>query len=205
MLVVAKAPLPGRVKTRLCPPLDPAEAAEIAEAALADTLEAVAGCGAQRRILALDGPVGAWLPPGFDVVPQVGGAFGARLSAAWRYAGGPGVQIGMDTPQITSGLLDDALGLLDSNEALLGPAEDGGWWALGLRRWRRGVFDGVAMSTARTGSDQHARLRDLGLVVTKLATLRDLDTAHDAGAIAAIAPQTRTARVVDSVLGRARR
>ncbi|SDU78036.1 TIGR04282 family arsenosugar biosynthesis glycosyltransferase [Jiangella alkaliphila] len=205
VLVVAKEPVPGRVKTRLCPPLDPAEAARVAEAALADTLDAVARCGADRRILALDGRPGPWLPPGFEVVPQVRGPLGVRLAAAWRYAGGPGVQLGMDTPQVTPSLLDEALGLLSDGRALLGPAEDGGWWALGLARWRRGVFDGVPMSTAHTGAWQAERLRSLGLTVTPLPVLRDLDTAADAVAVAQAAPESRTAAVVRSLLAGAER
>lgn len=197
--MVAKAPVPGRVKTRLCPPLDPAEAARVAEAALADTLDAVARCGADRRILALDGRPGPWLPPGFEVVPQVRGPLGVRLAAAWRHAGGPGLQLGMDTPQVTPSLLDDALGRLTDDGALLGPAEDGGWWALGLGHWRRGVFDGVPMSTAHTGARQAERLRSLGLTVTPLPVLRDLDTAADAVAVAEAAPGSRTAAVVGSL------
>jgi glycosyltransferase A (GT-A) superfamily protein (DUF2064 family) len=203
VLVVAKEPVPGRVKTRLCPPLDPVEAARVAEAALADTLDAVARCGADRRVIALDGRPGPWLPAGIEVVPQVRGALGGRLAAAWRRAGGPGLQLGMDTPQVTPSLLDDALGRLvdgDPRTALLGPAEDGGWWALGLRQWSRGVFDGVPMSTAHTGARQADRLRSLGLAVTTLSVLRDIDTAADAVAVAATAPDTRTAGVVRSLL-----
>ncbi len=204
MLVVAKEPVPGRVKTRLCPPLSPAEAASVAAAALADTLDAVARCGAGRRILVLDGRPGPWLPPGFEVIPQVRGPLGVRLAAAWSHAGGPGVQIGMDTPQLTPSLLDEALGLLTGDGAVLGPAADGGWWALGLGRWRPGVFDGVPMSTARTGDRQARRLRSLGLAVTSLPVLRDVDTAADAVAVAASAPDTRTAAVVRSLLTVAR-
>lgn len=203
VLVVAKEPVPGRVKTRLCPPLDPAEAARLAEAALADTLDAVARCGAGRRILALDGRPGPWLPASFEVVPQVRGPLGVRLAAAWRHAGGPGLQIGMDTPQVTPSLLDDALGRLvdgDPRTALLGPAEDGGWWALGLQRWWPGVFDGIPMSTAHTGARQADRLRSLGLAVTSLPELRDIDTVADAVAAAAAAPDSRTAAVVRSLV-----
>ena len=68
VLVMAKAPVPGRVKTRLCPPCTPDEAAAITEAALADTLAAVARCGAGRRIIALDGAPGPWLPARFEVI-----------------------------------------------------------------------------------------------------------------------------------------
>jgi len=193
LLVMAKAPAAGRVKTRLCPPCTPAEAAEIAEAALADTLAAVAACGAGRRILALDGAPGPWLPPGFEVIPQVDGGFDRRLAAAWWAAGGAGVQIGMDTPQVTPALLDGALASLDDTSAALGPAVDGGWWAIGLRRPDRRVFAGIPMSAATTGAAQLARLRELGLSVTTLPALADLDTVADLPAVTESGAAIRTA------------
>src|SRR4051794_19832337 len=109
LLVMAKAPVPGRVKTRLCPPCTPEEAAAIAAAALADTLEAVSRCAADRRVVALDGDPGAWLPPGLEVIPQRGATFADRLDAAWSAMTGPTLQIGMDTPQVDAALLDDGL------------------------------------------------------------------------------------------------
>ena len=193
ILVMAKAPVPGRVKTRLCPPCSPAEAAALAEAALADTLDAVTACGAARRILALDGEPGPWLPAGFEVVAQASGGFDERLGAAWATAGGPGVQIGMDTPQVTAGLLDEALAALDTAAAALGHATDGGWWAIGLRRPDPGVFRGLPMSTDRTGAAQHDRLRALGMDVAALPALADLDTVDDLPAVVGAAPGTRTA------------
>lgn len=193
LLVVAKEPRPGLVKTRLCPPCTPAEAAALAEAALADTLAAVAGCGAGRRVLALDGRPGPWLPPGFEVFPQHGQGLGARLAHAWEAMGGPGVQIGMDTPQVTSADLDAALAALDHAEAALGRTEDGGWWAIGLRRADPLVFAGVPMSTQATGRAQEMRLRRLGLGVAALPTMVDLDTAADIPAVVAAAPGSRTA------------
>ncbi|MDQ6725063.1 MAG: DUF2064 domain-containing protein [Actinomycetota bacterium] len=193
LLVMAKAPVAGRVKTRLCPPCTPVEAAAIAEAALADTLDAVLACGAARRIIALDGPAGDWLPEGFEVVPQSSGGFDERLAAAWAAAGGPGVQIGMDTPQVTPDLLDDALAALDRTSAALGHAEDGGWWAIGLRHPSADVFAGIPMSTSGTGGAQEARLRALGFDVTLLPTLVDLDTVADLEAVTSSGTAIRTA------------
>ena len=200
VLVMAKAPVPGRVKTRLCPPCTPTGAAALAEAALADTLEAVMASGADRRVLALDGAPGPWLPAGFQVVAQCGGNFDRRLTHAWSEAGGPGIQIGMDTPQVTAALLDDALAALDAADAALGYAADGGWWAIGLRRPHLGAFHGVPMSTARTGRAQEARLRSLGLDVALLPTLADLDTVADLPAVLASGAAARTARVA-AILG----
>ena len=193
LLVMAKSPVPGRVKTRLCPPCTPEEAAALAEAALADTLDAVAACGADRRIIALDGEPGTWLPSGFEVVPQVDGAFDRRLAAAWEEAGGPGVQIGMDTPQVTADLLDDALSALDATSAALGFAADGGWWAIGLRRADARVFHDIPMSTSATGDAQLARMIGPGLEITPLPTLVDLDRIADLPAVTADGRAIRTA------------
>jgi rSAM/selenodomain-associated transferase 1 len=193
VLVMAKSPVPGRVKTRLCPPCTPCQAAALAEAALADTLEAVARCAAPRRILALDGAPGPWLPPGFEVVPQAAGGLDRRLAAAWAWAGGAGVQIGMDTPQVTAELLDDALAALDTSPAALGHAFDGGWWAIGLRAPDARVFLDVPMSTSRTGALQEARLRALGLDVAALPALADMDTVDDLPHVIAGGSAIRTA------------
>ena len=84
ILVMAKEPVAGRVKTRLCPPCSPEEAAGLAEAALADTLDAALRSGADRVVLALDGSPGPWCPADVTVVPQVEGSFDRRLAAAWE-------------------------------------------------------------------------------------------------------------------------
>lgn len=193
ILVMAKAPVAGRVKTRLCPPCTPAEAAGLARAALADTLDAVAACGAGRRIIALDGEPGDWLPEGFEIIPQSEGGFDRRLGDAWAAAGGPGVQIGMDTPQVTATLLDAALATLELTDAALGHATDGGWWAIGLRRPARAVFADIPMSTAHTGAAQLARLRALGFGITMLPTMTDFDTATDLAAVTESGAAIRTA------------
>ena len=202
VLVMAKAPVVGRVKTRLCPPLTPAQAAAVAEAALADTLDAVARCGADRHVVALDGPPGPWLPPGFEVIPQREGGFDERLAAAWTDVGGPGLQIGMDTPQVTPELLDLCLDRTFSPEATasLGLARDGGWWAIGLsERWEIDVFTGVPMSTAATGRAQLDRLKAAGHVVARLPELDDVDRFDDAHRVARMAPAGGFAQVVHAV------
>lgn len=192
---MAKSPVPGRVKTRLCPPCTPSEAAALAEASLADTLEAVAACGADRRVIALDGRPGPWLPPGFEVVVQCGGDFNRRLTHAWATVGCRGVQIGMDTPQVTAADLEAALDALDHADAAIGHAADGGWWALGLGRPDPAVFRGVPMSTDHTGRAQEARLRDLGLDVALLPVQVDLDSCEDLFEVVAAGPHTATARL----------
>ena len=201
LLVIAKEPVAGRVKTRLVPPCTPRQAAALAEAALADTLHAVLAAPARRRVLVLDGEPGAWLPPGFDVVPQCGGGLDERLAAAFAAVSGPALLIGMDTPQLTPGLLAVDW---EGTDAWFGPAADGGFWGLGLRRPDAALVRGVPMSSADTGAVQRARLDAAGLRVAELPRLRDVDTAADAVAVARQAPLSRfaaRARELAPVLG----
>ncbi len=200
LLVIAKQPVPGRVKTRLVPPCTYEQAASLAEAALADTLSAVAMTPARRRVLVLDGQPGPWLPPGFDIVPQCDGPLDERLAAAFAAVSGPALLIGMDTPQVTPGLLTvdwGSAGLggagLGGADAVFGPSVDGGFWALGLRTPDPALLRGVPMSTADTGAIQRARCVAAGLRVLDLPRLRDVDTAADALAVARLAPRSRFA------------
>ncbi|WP_420033540.1 TIGR04282 family arsenosugar biosynthesis glycosyltransferase [Streptomyces sp. cg28] len=198
LLVIAKEPRPGRVKTRLTPPFSPEEAASLAEASLADTLHTVAAAPARRRVLALDGAPGPWLPPGFDVVPQGTGGLDERLAAAFAACSGPTLLIGMDTPQVTPELLAVEFGTPGAAyDACFGPAADGGFWALGLSDPDPALLLGVPMSAPDTGAVQRARLVAAGLRVTDLPTLRDVDTAADARAVAAEAPHSRFAARLD--------
>jgi glycosyltransferase A (GT-A) superfamily protein (DUF2064 family) len=190
LLIIAKQPLPGRVKTRLVPPCTHEQASALAEAALTDTLHTMLMVPARRRILVLEGEAGPWLPAGFDVVPQGGGPLDERIADAFAAVRGPALLIGMDTPQVTPGLLTvDWRGA----DAVLGPAADGGFWALGLRVPDPALLRGVPMSTPATGAIQRARLLAAGLRVADLPRLRDVDTAADAVAVARQAPQTRFA------------
>lgn len=135
LLVVAKQPVPGRVKTRLCPPCTPNQAAAVAHAALADTLETVAATPARRRVLVLAGE--SPRPDGFTIMAQRGDGLAQRLVNGYldsRLPGVPSLLIGMDTPQVSTADLSAAGQRLGSADAVLGLAYDGGWWALGLRR-----------------------------------------------------------------------
>ncbi|MGW0913694.1 TIGR04282 family arsenosugar biosynthesis glycosyltransferase [Streptomyces sp. NPDC002784] len=192
LLVIAKEPKPGRVKTRLTPPFTAEEAAALAEAALADTLEVVAATPARRRVLVLDGAPGPWLPPGIEVVPQGAGGLDERLAAAFGACTGPALLIGMDTPQVTPDLLTVDFAVCD---AWFGPAEDGGFWALGLADPDPALLRGVPMSTPHTGAAQRARLA--GLRVRELPVLRDVDTAADARLVARAAPGGRFATLLE--------
>jgi glycosyltransferase A (GT-A) superfamily protein (DUF2064 family) len=198
LLVIAKEPLPGLVKTRLTPPFTPAEAAQLAEAALRDTLRTMLSLPARRHVLVLDGRPGPWLPVGVDVVAQSSGGLDERLAAAFAGCTGPALLIGMDTPQISAAQLAPALSpdAWDHCDAWFGPADDGGFWALGLAAPDPDLVRGVPMSVPQTGAVQRRRLVDAGLTVRDLPRLRDVDTAADAAHVAAAAPHGEFAAVL---------
>ena len=199
VVVIAKEPVPGRVKTRLTPPFTPVAAAELAAASLSDTLAAVAETTVARRVLALEGRPGRWLPSGFDLIGQRGAGLDERI--AWALSDArvtlplPVVLIGMDTPQVTPGLLAAAAEPLVSRtaDATFGMAEDGGFWLLGLREVDPGLILGVPMSRPDTGPRQLARLHRAGLRVEMLPELTDIDTVREAERVAAVTPGSRFA------------
>ncbi len=196
LAVIAKAPAPGRSKTRLCPPCTPDEAAQLAAAALEDTLDTVGAVPAPRRVLALDGSPRAWQRRGFELHAQRGDGLGERLGHALGLCGGPSLVVGMDTPQLTRALLGHAARELarPKVDAVLGPAPDGGYWAIGLREPDPAVFAGVPMSSGDTCRIQRERLASLGLRVVILPALRDVDTMADAAAVARLRPNGRFGR-----------
>jgi rSAM/selenodomain-associated transferase 1 len=213
MLVVAKAPVPGLAKTRLAAALGAAGAADVAAAALLDTLDAVAATPAAARVVALTGDIDAARSAaelrerltGFTVIPQRGNGFGERLANAHHDAGEAGypvVQIGMDTPQVSATLLADCARRLLHTDAVLGPAQDGGWWLLGLRD-----VDGadclrtVPMSRSDTGARTLRALADRGLAVELATELTDVDVLDDIVAVRSCCRQESRFRVVTSVIG----
>lgn len=190
IVVVAKEPLPGKVKTRLVPDCTPDQAARIAEAALADTLTTASRTPAARRILLLDGDYPA--PPGWEVTKQRGDGLAERLANGFTETARAGLAtllIGMDTPQITPVLLATVADGLSFVDAVLAPAEDGGWWALALRDPYRGeALATVPMSQPDTGKRTVEALAHQGLSVGLAPALRDVDTAADLQAVAALCP-----------------
>jgi hypothetical protein len=206
IVVIGKAPVPGRVKTRLTPPFSAVQAARLAEAALADTLAAAAQVPVAGRTLALDGAPGGWLSPGFGVTPQRGDGLDQRIAAALDDAYArlpvPLVLIGTDTPQVTPELLESAIWPLvhGTADAVFGPAADGGFWLLGLRRPDSRLVTGVPMSAPVTGARQLARLNAAGLRVHLLRCCTDVDEAADALAVACEAPGSLFAAALRAML-----
>jgi glycosyltransferase A (GT-A) superfamily protein (DUF2064 family) len=207
LLVVAKAPEPGRAKTRLAATIGDRLAAEIAAAALLDTLDAVVAAPVAARVVALtgdlDGAAGAAeirnRLKAFTVIEQRGDGFADRLANAHADAadGYPVLQIGMDTPQVTAELLAGCAGRLLETPAVLGLAIDGGWWVLGVRTPAAAeCLRGVPMSRPDTGELTLKALRDNGIDVSPVQQLADLDVIDDVAAVRdACAPDSRFARV----------
>jgi uncharacterized protein len=204
VLVMAKSPRPGQVKTRLCPPLSQATAAAVARAALMDTLESVVAAGPSRATVVLDGAAGSWLRSGVHVIPQRSGPFADRLEGAIEDAfsafPAPILLVGMDTPQMAPDhLVTAAKTLLSADtDSILGRADDGGFWIIGIHQPVAGLCKGVPMSTATTGERQLAQLSALGLRCIEVNSLRDVDLIEDALAVAATAPRSRFAAVLRS-------
>lgn len=212
VLVVAKAPVAGLAKTRLCPPATAGQAAEIAAASLRDTLDAVHCTPAVHPVLAITGdvfravdsrPLRAAMRE-WTVFEQRGDGFADRLAnahadATSAYPGLPIVQLGMDTPQVTPAHLREAAAWLTETDvdAVLGAAEDGGWWLAGFRDGRHAeVLRRVPMSRSDTGELTLRALHGAGLQVGRLPVLSDVDDMATARAVAAELPGSRFAAAV---------
>lgn len=207
LTIIAKAPEPGQVKTRLCPPCTARQAAEIAAAALADTLDAVdstvaavLATGCVRRVVLLDGPRGSWIPDGYDVITQRGDGLAERLANGFDDLG-PGVVVGMDTPA-AGRWLADALAAVAAGSDVIGLASDGGYWVIGLARTDPRVFAGIPMSGSHSGLAQLRRLHELGRPVRMLPMARDLDDEADLRALARSDDPGRLADTARSIVGR---
>ena len=207
VIVLAKAPVPGRVKTRLTPPLTDDQAAAIAAAALDDTFRAVLGSTRSTGTVAVfDGDPSPWVPTGIVVIPQVDGGLDRRLPAAFgdvhALHGTAMVLVAMDTPQVTAAMVDEAIDALAQPEvdAVFGPADDGGYWLIGLRALRPdeksydSLFHDVPMSTDGTGAAQRERLLCCGWRVHDVGRLRDIDTIGDIIAVTKAEPRLQVTR-----------
>ena len=211
VLVVAKAPVRGLAKTRLAASIGEDAAAHVAAAALLDTLDAVAATPAQKRVVALTGDLSEAACgdeirsrlADFTVVPQRGADFAERLANAHADASGglPVLQIGMDTPQVTSDLLAQCAQTLLGTDAVLGIADDGGWWVLGVREPSMAdCLRTVPMSQPDTGVQTLAALSARGIAVGLVAELADFDTVADiAGVRRMCSADSRFARATNAV------
>jgi uncharacterized protein len=213
-LVVAKAPVPGLAKTRLAAAVGDRAAADIAAAALLDTLDAVAAAPVQARVVAMTGDLDAACASeqirrrleAFMVVPQRGDDFADRLATAHIDAAAAAglrtvVQIGMDTPQVSAEMLTECAQQLSGTDAVLGLAADGGWWVLGVSDASMAdCLREVPTSRSDTGALTLAALYAKGFHVGLVAELADVDTVDDIEPVRKMcATGSRFARAVRAV------
>ncbi len=181
--VFARRPEPGRVKTRLSPALPAELACQLYAAMLEDTFETVRHAQADSRtVFWADVPDEDRSPAGFFWHAQKGAELGARLADAFDTVlveGAHAVAVGSDCPGLSAAILERALAALDRADLVLGPATDGGYWLIGLRRPAPSLFKDMEWSTDSVFSQTLARAAEAGLSVETLPLLDDLDTPAD--------------------------
>ena len=185
IVIFAKAPVAGKAKTRLAPVLGEAGAARLAAEMLHNTVAAAKATGLGVELCATPPPLHPeWegLLPDVPCTAQGEGDLGERLArAAARVIGGGEnvLLIGTDCPALDPERLGAAAAKLGRYDAVLHPADDGGYALLGLRRFDRSIFENIAWSTATVAAETIGRLDALGFSLHVAETLRDIDEPED--------------------------
>jgi len=189
VVLMAKAPVPGRVKTRLCPPLAPAEAARLSACMLGDAAEEISSVGRIARYLFLDRPVAANAMRGapfssFERFPQRGKDLGEKMwdaaATAFRCGARRVVIVGADCPSLSAGTVRRAFLELSSGASVVfGPSVDGGYYLVGLSSPDERLFLGFRWSTAEVLRNAAARCRILSAPFSFLPPGLDVDTGED--------------------------
>jgi rSAM/selenodomain-associated transferase 1 len=193
VVLMAKAPVPGRVKTRLCPPLAPAEAARLYACMLGDAAEEISSVARIARYLFLDPPGtvntlrGAPFSP-FERFPQRGKDLGEKMrdaaATAFRLGATRVVIVGGDCPALAAERLRRAFReLREGAEAAFGPSADGGYYLVGLACPDERLFRKIPWSTPTVLPDTVARCRALSIPFSFLQPERDVDTGEDLHAL----------------------
>jgi hypothetical protein len=183
IVVFAKAPVAGRVKTRLIPALGAEGAAELAREMLARTVEEALATGLPVELCGEPDPA-RWLSarPVLALTAQGAGGLGERLArAAERVMGGGEsiLLIGADCPDLDRCRLAAAAEALEAHDAVIHPALDGGYALLGLRRFDRSIFEDIDWSTDRVAAQTMAKTEALRWSLHMGETLRDVDEPED--------------------------
>ena len=189
LIIFAKAPIPGEVKTRLCPPLDEEEAASLHGSLVLDAIERTKGLQGISLYVAgtpdiehpffkvMEGRYGARL------LLQRGPDLGARMKQAMQDAFDQGPKdvllTGTDLPTLPRAHLVEALTLIKNHDVVLGPTTDGGYYLIGLRKMVPGLFDGIAWSMASVFGETKKKIEAAGLSLGLLPECRDVDTLDD--------------------------
>ena len=186
--IFSKVPIPGRVKTRLVPPLTQDQAAAVARVLLEETLRRFPSAVRAAWALFLDGDPEPWLTSlaadhGVPIAAQGPGDLGARLDRAFRAMHAAGavraVVIGSDSPTASPAWIAGALELLDDADAVLGPARDGGYWLIGIRPGREAIFEEIPWSTPDVSSETRRRAAASGWSLAEAPAWYDLDEPVD--------------------------
>jgi rSAM/selenodomain-associated transferase 1 len=206
VLIVAKAPIPGRTKTRLSPPLSADQAASLGRALLLDTLDACRAEEPETALLCVDAEDAAELRSlaGTDTPLEIQKGRGLgdalRLTMAGRLARGSTALVSSDVPGIPPGALGRTSALLEGGaDVVLGPALDGGYWLIAMREFHSEVFREIPWSTPAALGVTLRRCKDLGLSVETLVAWPDVDTTVDLAMLVRQAdtlPAPRTRRLV---------
>ena len=198
LVIFAKAPVPGQVKTRLCPPLTPDEAATLHGSFVIDMLERTKVATAKLKL-----PLDRYLAcapsstlvffqimeerQSVKLIDQVGDDLGARMQQTFASLFGMGYQqvfvVGTDVPSLPLDHYKQALALLDTHDVVLGPALDGGYYLIGLKQPRPELFAGIAWSTDRVLPATQEKAATFGLKTALLSSWRDVDTIDDLQAL----------------------
>lgn len=187
--VMFKLPVPGRVKTRLVPPLTEAQAAELHGCMVVDTFSRVSDVDGVELYAAVAGH-GGDLPPGFipagvEVIPQRGGDLGERIINVFSDVFSRGhsqvIVIGSDSPDLPDGYVEEALSALGGpdTDMVLGPASDGGYVLVGMNEPRSEPFTGISWGTATVTNETLERAESAGISVGLMSEWRDIDTPED--------------------------
>jgi rSAM/selenodomain-associated transferase 1 len=193
LVIMAKQPAVGRTKTRLCPPLTPAEAAALYEALLRDTIGLVASLKGVRLAIAVTPPeaIGDFRrisPTDAILLPVAGADIGECLDQVLGHLLAAGhstanfqraIALNSDGPTLPVAYLRQAIARLEGADVVLGPSEDGGYYLIGLTQPRPELFRGIEWSTERVTAQTLARAEAMGLSVALLPPWYDVDTAAD--------------------------
>ena len=196
LIVFLKAPQPGAVKTRLAESVGAAVACDAYRALVGTLLEGIASLDAVELRFAPDNAaqeIQPWQRAGWSVAPQGHGDLGARLqrafAEAFRHGGQRVVIIGSDCPEVSVQDVRAAWRALRSNDVVLGPAADGGYWLVGLREPQPSLFATIPWSTEKVLPETLERARAAGLDLALLRELSDVDTVADWNRFLARAPR----------------
>jgi hypothetical protein len=178
--IFAKQPIAGQVKTRLCPPLSPQQAAELYRSCLQETIAAMAAAPAERVLFfAGDRSYFAETFPGLRLIPQSDGDLGRRLDQAFAQLFAEGCSaaalIGSDSPDLPLPLVADAFAALNHHDLAIAPARDGGYVLIGQSVHNPGLFRDMPWSSFELWPTTRQRAEQLGLSFRELDTWEDLD------------------------------